>query len=233
MTRAPRRSLLGSVSAAACVAACVALSSAAGAQASRTLDGDEITVRAAGVNGAMECPCSSDVLRIPHDRKLYIVGIGIRHPLYGHRDSGIQLEYAFELLPLIVSRGTADERFTVELCSSGYCAISASPYPWTTTSVGAGVLPLGFVAGVPIASWLRLNLRTAGGIVRLSRPVPILQGRKLNFLAEGAASTEVRLVGDLSLSAGVVINHISNGFTATINPGMNSRMIQVGLVGKR
>jgi hypothetical protein len=73
-------------------------------------------------------------------------------------------------------------------------------------------------------------LRAAAGGIRLSKPVPVLEGRKFNFLAEASTSLELRVNSAISLTAGMVFNHISNGGTAAINPGMNSRMIEFGIV---
>ena len=59
-----------------------------------------------------------------------------------------------------------------------------------------------------------------------------LEGHKFNFLAEASTSVELRVSDDVALTAGLVFNHISNGGTAAINPGMNSRMLEFG-VGRR
>jgi hypothetical protein len=66
--------------------------------------------------------------------------------------------------------------------------------------------------------------------VRLSKPVPVLEGHKFNFLAEASTTLELRITSSYALTGGMVFNHISNGGTAAINPGMNSRMIEFGIV---
>jgi len=188
-------------------------------------------VRVAGATGAEACPCHSASLRVPHDRELYIVGLGMRKMLRSQGTDGFALAYDFQFLPLILSRGTADENLRVALCrGTQYCANVSAPAPWTTRAVGIGVLPLGFTALAPIAPRLRFQLRATAGGVRLSKPVPVLEGRKFNFLAEASTSLELRVNSTISLTAGMVFNHISNGGTAAINPGMNSRMIEFGIV---
>lgn len=188
-------------------------------------------VRVAGVTGAQACPCHSPSLSVPHDRELYIVGVGTRKLLRSNAN-GFELAYDLQFLPLIVSHGTADENLRVALCREGqsYCATTSVPSPWTTRAVGVGILPLGFTALAPILPRLRFQLRTAAGAIRLSKPVPVLEGHKFNFLAEASTSLELRVSQSYALTAGMVFNHISNGGTAAINPGMNSRMIEFGIV---
>ena len=188
-------------------------------------------VRIAGVTGAEACPCHSPSLRVPHDRELYIVGVGLRKILRSHESGGLELAYDFQFLPLVFSHGTADENLRVALCEgTRYCATTSNLSPWTTRAYGIGVLPLGFTALVPIVPHVRFQLRAAAGAVRLSQPVPVLEGRKFNFVAEASTGFEFRVSPSLALTAGMVFNHISNGGTATINPGMNSRMFEFGFV---
>jgi len=187
-------------------------------------------VRVAGARGAEACPCHSPSLSIPHDRELYIVGIGMRKLLRSN-PNGFELAYDLQFLPLIVSRGTADENLRVDPCRGTlYCVTTVTPSPWTTRASGIGILPLGFTALAPVVPRLRFQLRGAAGAVRLSKPVPLLQGHKFNFLAEASTSLELRLNRSYALTGGMVFNHISNGGTAALNPGMNSRMIEFGIV---
>lgn len=188
-------------------------------------------VRVAGVTNAEVCPCHSPSLDVPHDRDLFIVGVGLRKMLRSSGHERFALAYDLQFLPLIVSRGTADENLRVVLCQGKrYCGNTSDLSPWSTRAVGIGILPLGFTALAPIAPRLRFQLRGAAGAVRLSKPVPLLEGHKFNFIAEASTGLELRVSSALALTAGMVFNHISNGGTAAINPGMNSRMFEVGFV---
>lgn len=187
-------------------------------------------VRVAGATGAQACPCHSPSLQVPHDRELYIVGVGMRKILHANTD-GFEVAYDLQFLPLVISHGTADENLRVALCRGNqYCGTASVPSPWTTRASGIGILPLGFTALAPIAPRLRFQLRGAAGAIRLSKPVPVLEGHKFNFLAEASTTLELRVTSSYSLTGGLVFNHISNGGTAAINPGMNSRMIEFGIV---
>ncbi len=188
-------------------------------------------VRVAGARGAEACPCGSSSLRVPHDRALYIVGVGLRHVLHSDGADGFEVDYDLQFLPYIASHGTADEHLRVGLCQGGrYCATQTSGSPWSTRASGIGILPIGFTALAPLVPRLRFQLRGAAGAVRMTKPVPLLEGHKFNFLAEASSTIELRLSSSLALTGGMVFNHISNGGTAPVNPGMNSRMLEFGIV---
>ena len=188
-------------------------------------------VRVAGATGAQACPCSSPSLPVPHDRELYIVGVGLRKVLHTDGRNGFEVDYDPQLLPFIASHGTADENLRVALCrGTHYCATTTDVSPWTTRATGIGILPIGFTVLAPVAPRLRFQLRGAAGAIRMSKPVPVLEGHKFNFLAEASTTFEVRVSSQFALTGGMVFNHISNGGTAAINPGMNSRMLEFGIV---
>ncbi len=188
-------------------------------------------VRVAGATGAAACPCQSPSLPVPHDRELYIVGIGMRKILHAEGKDGFEVDYDLQFLPFIASHGTADEHLRVELChGTHYCATPTSPSPWTTRATGVGILPIGFTVLAPLVPRLRFQLRGAAGAIRMTKPVPVLEGHKFNFLAEASTTFELRVTPSLALTGGMVFNHISNGGTSAINPGMNSRMLEFGLV---
>jgi hypothetical protein len=220
---------------AAVIAAALAIVGARGARAQESRPAEDSTahawiVRIAGATRAQACPCHSPSLQVPHDRELYIVGVGMRKILHAST-SGFEVAYDLQFLPLVISRGTADENLRVALCRGNqYCGTASAPSPWTTRATGIGILPLGFTALAPIAPRLRFQLRGAAGAVRLSKPVPVLEGHKFNFLAEASTTLELRVSSSISLTGGMVFNHISNGGTAAINPGMNSRMLEFGIV---
>lgn len=188
-------------------------------------------VRVAGATGAAACPCQSPSLPVPHDRELYIVGVGLRKMLHADGKDGFEVDYDLQFLPFIESRGTADENLRVQLCrGTHYCATPTSPSPWTTRAFGVGVLPIGFTVLAPLVPRLRFQLRGAAGAIRMTKPVPVLEGHKFNFLAEASTTLELRVTPSLALTGGMVFNHISNGGTSAINPGMNSRMLEFGFV---
>lgn len=193
----------------------------------------EITVRVAEITGASSCPCKAPGLVVPQGRELYMVAIGARWRIAGSERSRGELDYVGELLPAIVSRGTADDDLALEPCGAGLCGTLRSPDPWHTKAVGAGFLPVGFTGRLRVVPRIQLELRAAGGMAVLSRPVPLAQAGRFNFIAEVSPTAELRVTRRVAATVGLVLNHISNGGTAELNPGMNSRMLGLGVTYRR
>jgi hypothetical protein len=214
--------------------ACLAAGVSARAQGTTPAASDSSrswVVRVAGAAGQAACPCGSPSLPVPHQRQLFILAIGLRQALHVDASGGFEVAYDPQFLPIIVSEGTADDNLHVSLCKGNhYCATTTSSSPWTTNATGFGILPLGFTVLAPVAPRLRFQLRAAAGAIRLSDPVPLMEGHKFNFLAEASTSLELRVSPTVAFTAGMVLNHISNGGTSSFNPGMNSRMLEIGFV---
>ncbi len=200
-----------------------------GAQGKRPSEPRPIVVRVGGMRDAAVCLCKNDGQPTPHDRDLFTVSIGTEWTLAAM--GPFHLSYAADFLPLVLSENTGDAALSVWSCGPGhYCGHADSPYPWNTAAVGVGLLPAGLVARLRVAPVLALRARVSGGAVYMSRPVPVMQSRNLNFMAELAAGAELRIWRNLAMSVGVTQNHISNGNTAPVNLGMDTRLLELGLV---
>lgn len=214
-------------------AATLLVPSRARAQDTTARGAREVTVRVAEITGARSCPCKASGLAVPQGRGLYMVAIGARWRIAGSERGRASLEYVGELLPAIVSRGTADDDLTFKPCGLGLCGTLRSPDPWHMQAAGAGFLPVGFAGRVRVAPGIQVELRAAGGMAVLSRPVPLAQAGRFNFIAEVSPTAEVRMTHRVAATVGLVLNHISNGGTAELNPGMNSRMLELGVAYRR
>lgn len=203
---------------------------AAPAAAQTTTPGSLLTTRVAAVGDATVCACDETFLKTSERRALVIVALGRRIPL-GSGAGRWDFAWVPEILPLVYSTNTADAQLEVWSCGPRkYCGRSAQDDVWNVTAFGVGVLPLGALIGVRIADRLRARTRISAGVVQLSQPVPLAQGTKFNFVAEGAATIEYRASRRLSMSGGIVLNHISNGGLGRVNLGMDSRMLEIGAV---
>jgi hypothetical protein len=136
-----------------------------------------------------------------------------------------------DLLPVVLSTAMPD--YVVRDLP---CARSTRPctsrhlLPAADRTVYAfGAAPIGFVARAGITPRLDLQLRTTGGALFFSQPIPDPASCKFNFLADIGAAANFRLTSRLALAAGIRLDHISNGNRSRINPGMNSRMLELGL----
>ncbi|MDQ3673965.1 MAG: acyloxyacyl hydrolase, partial [Gemmatimonadota bacterium] len=64
-------------------------------------------------------------------------------------------------------------------------------------------------------------------------PIPDPAEKRLNFAFDAGAATELRIARRLSITTAYKINHISNAGRGAVNPGMNSRMLELGVVVAR
>lgn len=190
-----------------------------------------VIVRFGATRNAPVCLCRDDQA-VPHDRDLFTASIGTEWLLRG-ANKPLQLSWAVDVLPMIISRNTADADLAVWSCGNMYCGHSSTTYPWNTTAVGAGVMPIGLVTRMRVAPALSMRARLSGGMVYMSRPVPVMQSRNLNFIAELALGAELHVRNGLMISAGATQNHISNGNTAPVNLGMDTRLLELGIAFAR
>lgn len=198
----------------------------------QSLERAPLTVRISTVRNAEVCACSRSDLPTPRLRDLVIVALGKQVHMLG--TGRVELSWTPELIPLLVSSRTASDRMHVWECGPRrYCGSSLDSEVFTVQAYGAGFLPLGYTLGIRLTERARVRTRISGGAVLMSHPVPLAQGTNFNFMAEGATALEVRASRTLSLSAGLALNHISNGGLANINLGMDSRMLELGAVVAR
>jgi hypothetical protein len=189
------------------------------------------TTRVAAVFDAEVCACDETALPTPRLRDLVVVAVGWQFPIRERAASRLELAWTPELIPFLYSSRTADSRLDVYACGPRrYCSHSLYEDVWTVHAYGAGLMPLGFPAGFRTFDRLRLRTRLSAGGLQLTHPVPLAQGTKFNFIAEGAATLEFLATDALAVSAGLGINHISNGGLGRVNLGMDSRMLELGAV---
>ena len=186
------------------------------------------TTRVSAVGNAEVCACDESFLQTSSRRQLLIVAIGRRFPL-GSARGRWEFAYVPELLPLVFSNNTADAGLEVWTCGPRrYCGSSDSDDVWNTTAFGVGVMPIGVMTGFRVTDRVHLRTRISAGGMQLSEPVPLVQGSKFNFVADGAVGLEYRASRAVAVNAGVALNHISNGGIGRVNLGMDSRLFEIG-----
>lgn len=144
------------------------------------------------------------------------------------------IDYTIDAIPLTVSsrtpmdlrEGRCHERAIEpgEPESSPLC-----PRLTYGTIVGAGVLPLGLQLVAFPGARVGLAARAAAGLVAFNRPIPDPGARRVNFLVGISGGVEFRLRNQRRISVGYRHEHVSNAGTADVNPGLNARMIFLGM----
>ena len=106
----------------------------------------------------------------------------------------------------------------------------------TGSASGIGLSPIGLQLAIDLTSRVRAQFGTATSIAVFTQHVPSAGGARRNFSAEWDAAVQVAAGRDRWIQLGLRWKHISNGFTAYENPGVDNRMIVVGYstrIGRR
>jgi hypothetical protein len=165
-----------------------------------------------------------------YDRGLYILGVRKEWMLRADDSRAAQLTYTMDLLPLVVS--TRMRAFTVQdvpCPDKPLCVERRTDSTRQYTAYALGASPIGLAGRLAVTRQLGIQLHASGGAMYFSQAVPDPAACRLNFSADAGVALEARLGPDLALTAGMRFNHISNGGRSWANPGMNSRMTEVGL----
>jgi opacity protein-like surface antigen len=168
-----------------------------------------------------------------HNRDLYV--IGVRGAWALTRGPKVRLEYTADVIPAIVSTEMPTyPRRPVAACPSCRSAFTTPEERAAGRSVyGAALVPAGLQLRVAVGPRLSLLARAAAGLVWFERRVPDPGETQLNFWGDLGAGAELALTHVMALGAGFRLNHISNADTGPVNPGMNTRMLELGVSWRR
>lgn len=103
----------------------------------------------------------------------------------------------------------------------------------TTARHGIALVPLGLALEERLHPRVRLRAGTGLGVAGFTAHVPTAAGRQRNFIAQLETTASVRLGTATWLEGGMRWRHVSNGFTAWENPGLDSRLLVLGVSWRR
>ncbi len=135
----------------------------------------------------------------------------------------VHLRYTAQLLPIVYLRGV--ERYS-ELPATGSRLYVVNG---KTSAYGVGLVPIGLDLAVDVARRVRFQLGAGAGLYRFSQHIPLAAGRQRNFSAEWDGTLMFDTGRDRWLQLGMRWKHLSNGFTAYENPGIDNRMLFAGM----
>lgn len=166
-----------------------------------------------------------------HDRDLFFTAVRAVHPLVVA--PRFRLESTVDIFPLVVA--TANREYALvarSICApDGYCVDAGDTLVSSRrTAYAAGIAPLGFEGVVHVTPSFGISAGFEGGALYFNRRIPDPGEERFNFVADGHVALCISLgVRRPTFVGGFRINHISNGGTGRVNPGMDSRLLFVGL----
>ncbi len=89
---------------------------------------------------------------------------------------------------------------------------------------GFGVTPVGLQVNFRRGSVLQPYVNVSGGVLYFDHQVPVEGSSKFNFLLSLGGGLQIWYGENQSMSLGYKYHHISNGYTARQNPGVDSNL---------
>jgi hypothetical protein len=133
------------------------------------------------------------------------------------------LKYAAEIIPVAIIR-QPQQGFVVNGGKSVPVDLPGSKQK----IYGAGLTPLGLQMNFRRGYMLQPFINGAAGVLFFTDQVPVADSSKFNFTLSLGAGVEIWYREDQSISLGYKYHHISNGYTARRNPGLDSNLFYVG-----
>jgi hypothetical protein len=149
-------------------------------------------------------------------------GIGYSRTLA--RNGVLALSYTPQLVPAAM--------LSQPVLGNGHWAVQHSipPFTHTETTYGAGASPVGLELRFRPNRDLQPLVGTDEGFLYFSRNVPAPFAAQFNFTVEVRLGLRFRLDHGRAVSLEYIYHHLSNGYRAPQNPGVDSQMLCVGYV---
>ncbi len=160
-------------------------------------------------------PASTKGIGDTLDRQFLLATVTYSHILTGTEDT--VLKYRFSLVPAAFVRH-GDLR-----------APDGSLLP-ARTVYGGGLEPIGLQVNFRRASRLQPYVGATGGFLYFTEQVPVPESSQYNFTFSLGGGIELLNTGRTTIRLGYRFHHISNGYTGHTNPGIDSQILEFGLV---
>jgi len=98
---------------------------------------------------------------------------------------------------------------------------------------GAGLSPIGLKLNFRRSHLIQPFASGSGGFLYFSKQVPVSGASQFNFTFDFGGGVEIVRDGRRGINIGYKYQHISNGYTSPINPGVDVQMVNVGYFIRR
>ncbi len=153
------------------------------------------------------------------DRALYVLGVSASRTVAHWRLGELRLTPT--LVPAIIA--TANREYQSVVYDGGTVGV----LPYKKTAFGVGLIPFAAEMRFRFSDRTGIVLGGGGGAAYFDRRIPDPDETRFNFLADGHTGLYIRS-GLGTATFGFRLQHISNGDTGRVNPGLDSRMLFVG-----
>ena len=166
------------------------------------------------VGGANDSPVSSS-LGVTPGRDHRFIGVDAQTTML--RLGPLRLNYALQILPAVLLSGRA--------ASPDY---PRTEVPGPDRAYAFGLSPFGFELATPAERRVAVYGAAAAGGLVFNRPVPVPEAQRINFTLEYGGGALVRVGRAHWVRAGYKYHHLSNAYTARLNPGVDGHVLYAG-----
>jgi hypothetical protein len=152
--------------------------------------------------------------------------IGLRYSRVLAANRNLAFSWTIDAVPVAV---LSVKQFTIVPTGSGSFTVNQS----RDHTYGAGLSPIGLKLNFRRSHLLQPFANGSGGFLYFSKQVPVSGASQFNFTFDFGGGVDLVRDARRGISVGYKYQHISNGYTSPINPGVDVQMIQVGYFIRR
>ena len=152
--------------------------------------------------------------------------IGLRYGRVLAANRNLAFSWTIDAVPVAV---LSVKRFTTVPTGTGSFTVRET----RDQTYGAGLSPIGLKLNFRRSKLLQPFASGSAGFLYFSEQVPITGASQFNFTFEFGGGVDIVRDGRHGISVGYKYQHISNGYTSPLNPGIDVQMIHVGYSVRR
>jgi len=170
-----------------------------------------------GVWGGMSFDATTLIGKTPDAR---FGNIGLRYGRVLAASKTVAFEWTIDAIPVAI---LSNNRFTIVPSGSGFI------FAQTRKSVyGWGAAPIGLKFNFRRNRRLQPFAQATGGFLYFNEQVPVSGAARFNFTFDFSGGVEIVNSNRRAYTIGYKYQHISNGYRANLNPGVDVQMIFAG-----
>lgn len=158
-------------------------------------------------------------------RDFYMAGIRIGRELPVSRH--VAVDYHVDVVPLLISTDNPVAFSKRQVCKGSVCGLQLEME--TATTRGYGLIPVGIQVRMFPRNRIQPMLGLSLGAAWYEKPVPDPDEQRLNFMGDLAIGFQMRVAQSSAVVAGLRQHHTSNAETGRVNPGIDSRVVYLGV----